>query len=170
MTAGCTGGAPCRLSTAPRKVVAEALSTSHHRPLPQASSDRETSCSRLPNGRCAMSNIGSKNADDTVAGCRARATADRASAASAETTNVRSKFEQSASRWDERAGFLGRMVASFAKREKLDAARKAFNGVGSAKRLAQGPLAGEVAKTGSVRAWENEGGSVLTLSAARVRS
>jgi hypothetical protein len=62
------------------------------------------------------------------------------------------------------------MVASFAKREKLDAARKAFNGVGSAKRLAQGALAGEVAKTGSVRAWENEGGSVLTLSAARVRS
>jgi hypothetical protein len=117
-----------------------------------------------------MSNIGPKNADDTVAGCRARATADRASAASAETTNVKSKFELSASRWDERAGFLGRMVSSFAKREKLDAARKAFNGVGSAKRLAEGPIAADLAKTGSARAWGNKGGSLLPLSAARVRS
>jgi hypothetical protein len=117
-----------------------------------------------------MSNIGPKNADDTVAGCRARATADRASAASAETTNVRSKFERSAAVWDERAFFLGRMFASFAKREKLDAARKAFNGVGSANRLAEAPLAAEVARTGSVRAWENEGGSLLPLSAVRVRS
>ena len=117
-----------------------------------------------------MSNIGRKNAEDTVAGCRARATADRAAAASGETINVKSKFEHSASLWDERAFFLGRMFASFAKREKLDAARKAFNGVGSANRLAEAPLAAEVARTGSVRAWENEGGSLLPLSAVRVRS
>ena len=133
------------------------------RPHPQASGDRETSCSRLQIERFAMSNIGSPTnvQRDTVVACRARAAADRLSAAAADTRNARSKFDFSASRWDDRADLLGRLDASFAKRERLDAARKAFNGVGSSKRFEGAPAPSQVRQLTTLSSWEGEGGSVV---------
>jgi len=119
-----------------------------------------------------MSNIGSlQNVQrDTVVACRARAAADRVSAAGAETRNARSKFDLSAYRWDERADLLGRLDASFAKRERLDAARKTFNGVGSSKRSKDAAAPSQIAQLTALVSWEDEGRSVVRAVAVEGRA
>lgn len=49
---------------------------------------------------------------DTVVGCRARAAADLAMAATMDTLNGRRRFEHSAATWNARAGFLQRLADS----------------------------------------------------------
>ena len=63
---------------------------------------------------------------DRVAECHMRAAADRLKAEGMDTSNGRRKFEESAASWDQRAALLGRLDASFNKREQLDAEAKRF--------------------------------------------
>ena len=63
---------------------------------------------------------------DRVAECHDRAAADRLQAEAMDTSNGRRKFEESAATWDQRAALLGRLDASFNKREQLDAAAQRF--------------------------------------------
>lgn len=79
---------------------------------------------------------------DTPAACRTRAAADRIASAGADTRNASRKFDISAAHWDERAELLGRIDASIQKRQRLDAARQLFNGIGSSRR--HNALASEV--------------------------
>ncbi len=64
---------------------------------------------------------------DRVAECHTRASADRLEAEGMDTSNGRRKLELSAETWDARAELLGRLDASFNKREQLDAAARLFH-------------------------------------------
>ena len=76
---------------------------------------------------------------DRVTECHARAAADRLQARDMDTDNGRRKLEHSAQTWDERAELLGRLDASFNKREQLDAAASRFR-QDSARDAPKGPL------------------------------
>lgn len=54
-------------------------------------------------------NHSTKASQDTAAGCRARAAADLAAAATMDTANGRLKFEHSASTWSTRGELLARL-------------------------------------------------------------
>ena len=82
---------------------------------------------------------------DTAAECRTRAAADRVRADGMDTRNGRRKFEESAEHWDVRGELLGRLEASFDKRERLDAAASSFDAAQRAEVVLQ--------------AWEDEGGT-----------
>jgi hypothetical protein len=69
---------------------------------------------------------GLNGARDTAAECHTRAAADRVRADKMDTQNGRRKFEESAANWDVRGELLGRLEASFDKRERLDAAANQF--------------------------------------------
>jgi hypothetical protein len=85
-----------------------------------------------------------------VAECHTRAAADRVRAEGMDTGNGRRKLEQSAASWDQRAELLGRLDASFNKREQLDAEAACF-------RTSQG--AEHAAGTARLSVWEGEGGA-----------
>ena len=87
---------------------------------------------------------------DRVAECHIRAAADRVRAEGMDTGNGRRKFEESAATWDQRAALLGRLDASFNKRELLDAEARSFQ----APEQLEG-LAGAAGPS----AWEDEGGT-----------
>ena len=67
-----------------------------------------------------------------------------------DTSNGRRKLEQSAASWDQRAELLGRLDASFNKREQLDAEAACF-------RTSLG--AEHVAGAARLSVWEGEGGA-----------
>lgn len=58
---------------------------------------------------------------DSAAECRTRAAADRAQADLMDTPNGRRKYQDSAASWDVRGELLGRLEASFDKRQRLNA-------------------------------------------------
>lgn len=60
---------------------------------------------RLPR----LTHRSTKAAQDTAAGCRARAAADLATAATMDTVNGRQKLEHSASTWSARGDLLARL-------------------------------------------------------------
>lgn len=76
-----------------------------------------------------------KAPENTAAGCRARAAADLATAATMDTANGRRKLEHSALVWDERGDLLARLELG---RRRRDTASEA----GSHDRLAREPLLG----------------------------
>ena len=88
---------------------------------------------------------------DRVAECHIRAAADRVQAEGMDTSNGRRKFEESAATWDQRAALLGRLDASFNKREQLDA---------EARRFQASDQMDVVAGAAGLTAWEGEGGTV----------
>ena len=90
---------------------------------------------------------------DRVAECHIRAAADRVQAEGMDTSNGRRKFEESAATWDQRAALLGRLDASFNKRELLDAEARTFQA---------SELSDERARAAGLSAWEGEGGTVAS--------
>jgi hypothetical protein len=74
-----------------------------------------------------------------------------------ETGKGRRALEASAAGWDERGELLGRLEASFDKRERLDAASKLY---GAARQA-------EKAAADSLEAWEDEGGGIGTPDVTR---
>ena len=87
---------------------------------------------------------------DRAAECHTRASADRLRAEGMDTRNGREILERSAATWDQRGELLGRLDASFNKREELDAEPRRFHAARRAERLA--------GATGLTR-WEDEGGA-----------
>lgn len=87
---------------------------------------------------------------DRVAECHTRAAEDRVRAEGMDTMNGRLKFEESAASWDERAGLLARLDASFNKRERLDAEAARCRSASQAERLAGARV---------LSIWEGEGGA-----------
>lgn len=67
-----------------------------------------------------------KRAEDTVQGCRDRATRDLLEAVVTMTTNQRLRLEQSAHSWTLRADMLDRLNKSFEKRAALDRASRQY--------------------------------------------
>ena len=63
-----------------------------------------------------------KAPQDTAGGCRDRATADLALAATMDTDNRRLRFEQSAAAWSQRAQMIQRLDESFEARRTAAAA------------------------------------------------
>ena len=64
--------------------------------------------------------------ENTVEGCRDRATADLLKAVTMVTANQRRCLERSAETWTLRADLLGRLNKSFEKRDALDRAHKQY--------------------------------------------
>jgi len=64
--------------------------------------------------------------ENTVEGCRDRATADLLEAVTAITATHRRRLASSAESWTVRANLLGRLGRSFEKREALDRAHKQY--------------------------------------------
>ena len=64
--------------------------------------------------------------DNTVQGCRDRATADLLEAVTALTANKRRRLERSAESWTVRAALLDRVNKSFEKRDALNRAHKQY--------------------------------------------
>jgi predicted RNA polymerase sigma factor len=67
-----------------------------------------------------------KRGEDTVQGCRDRATADLLQAVIMMTANQRLRLEQSAHGWTLRADMLDRLNKSFEKRAALDRASRQY--------------------------------------------
>lgn len=122
--------------------------TSITRFFPQASRDRETSCSRLqsqvilmPDARIPESHAGrDKSApvlpekmegvqngrsrpEDTVEGCVALAASALARASAMDTRNGRLRLEHSAAKWQERAALLQSLETSSRDRQAIDKAQ-----------------------------------------------
>lgn len=64
--------------------------------------------------------------ENTVQGCRDRATADLLEAVTVVTANQRRRLERSAESWTVRAVLLDRLNKSFDKRDALDRAHKQY--------------------------------------------
>ena len=67
-----------------------------------------------------------KSPENTVQGCRDRATADLLEAVTVATANQRRRLEHSAQSWTIRADLLDRLSKSFEKRGALDRASKQY--------------------------------------------
>jgi predicted RNA polymerase sigma factor len=67
-----------------------------------------------------------KLAENTVQGCRDRATADLLEAVTVMTANQRRRLERSAESWTVRAALLDRLNKSFEKRDAIDRAHKQY--------------------------------------------
>lgn len=90
---------------------------------------------------------------DRVAECHMRAAEDRVRAGSMDTGNGRRKFEHSAASWDQRAELLGRLDASFNKRERLDAEAERFHSARGNRHLAE---------AAGLEVWDGDGGAPVS--------
>ena len=85
-----------------------------HSPLSAPNAPRRSTQARLP-----LVRTNGKMARDTVLGCRERARADLAEAASITNENRRGRLEHSASTWSDRADLLQRLSDSFDARQAI---------------------------------------------------
>jgi len=91
-------------------------------PLP----DKPSGESRVKSAAASASGRTLKLPENTVQGCRDRATADLLEAVTAMTADQRRSLARSAESWTVRANLLGRLNKSFEKRDALDRAHKKY--------------------------------------------